>query len=1595
MGLTNEMDSIDEFLGPDALKQLHDSIPEYKPKLTTFYYPETPEATRAAGLSPAMEGGTQGGGKFSDVDLRNHTLEKFQSGDSPFVAVAMKGAPSGGLFRMMVGGHPIVAKNIDTGGGLRPDQVDVATSDPELARRGVIREAIAQAPQSAMVAGTTTQAAVQAGGQDPIDAFLAGDKIQQAQAQTVTAPKDAIDAFLAGTPTATPKPSPSPTPASTPDADINSFIGAQPATAQAGEIPLPQIQPTEQELSTLAAPEGSPQYQDALAAKVQPLNQVPGAFAEPPTLEDAVDMSIPRVNEEGVDVPRLPQAIGEQSVQQAFQSGGLIGAGAYLGQMSELPYARSSAQLAMKIMAPQLMSIADTYPNTPTGQIVKGLSESVADNVSQLAAPSNLALIASGQALPGIAGKLVTGWFLGQMARQLPDQWQAYRNAPTLAEKTRLLGNMATAAGIIAIGGKELAGKGEFQMAREARAKSEILKDALRSNIKPSAPPVQPQPAQDVLNEIATTPGKITPEQKAKIDATVKSETAKAPSPDTALMPPHTGGLGDIGAQAEANLRLQGEAPALEVSKEGAARAKADAAAKAKREQQTLPLMPAEERPTIGGKRRESAAEAAMRKEYEAQTLADFEEHMAQGGDELLDVLLAHGLPVVGATKTYKGELNQVREMFRSKRGFARLVSGEPLKYSQVFRKGAGSLDSLTSLLQRKGFNVDNVSDTLALIHDRLVNGKKSFGMEARADAGAITGLPGMGAAGATEVLRPDQPTARQLNDMVSQIQTGDPLTFSERLAEWRKRQGQAVKNAAATTADVVKSLAVGFKRTAWDPPTRYLFDQWKGRWDQTMQYNDFYIKELGKNLERAIPNRSRQEAIFNWVAADGDKTVLQDWINRAPLEVRKGYEDALHLSTDEETVGNQIRSAYDEWFDRAIENGMLEAGVENYAKRVIKNKDIQSNVMARIASGRFSTNFAEAKHRFWDEMVDAEREGVRYDKRLRTTSLYAQSFEHAAINRIAKKQLFNMELENGRPAMIVEGKGIPVDQGGIKPSLMVTPYGMRNIKAVKDMAVDLKRANPKWSDERAIAEARERILSEYTSFDNPAFKNWQWVYKDPVTGADTFVHGNALVHNSIAGQLHNAFVQERLQWMDPILKAQGFYKGSKLSLSAFHQVHEMINAFGHLTKVANLKSLGDYLEDPQIQRLQQAGLQLVGGANEKAQFAEGIGSHGWPDLVPGLGKYVRMYKDFLFEDYIPRLKAEAALNVLDRNVKGGLTGLRPTKRLTKEQNEIITARQVNASFGEQNYRQMMRDPRLQQMLRAMFLAPDFGEAKLRNVGQVFTKYGGEQRMALGMVAGTLYMGARLLNQAISGNPQWDKPFTVIIGDRQYTLRSLPGDMAHMISQPMQYVRWRLSPGMNAGIEMLFKRDTQGNVVNWSEAVTDSFVRGLLPLPLSGRKGQSFAMKDALASAAGVTPLPYRYETEVRKLIGDFRKHSNDPKLMREQERYEKEGFLPSEYAPMRDALRNGNLPGAGAEYQKLVAGGKDPSQVAHVMGTWVSRPLTGSRTYEDRFVRSLSATDLKLYKNAVKEREFIYGQFQALLRGENHYFYPSHLEQK
>ncbi len=281
------------------------------------------------------------------------------------------------------------------------------------------------------------------------------------------------------------------------------------------------------------------------------------------------------------------------------------------------------------------------------------------------------------------------------------------------------------------------------------------LKDSYFSKIDLETPSIRQQ--------IRTDPV-LTPEQKGSLLETgtlpqpKPSPVSEAPVSTTAPLSTETPKLrsgetqGDLLSRQTEDLKLVGE-QGTDYEAQQAAKEKSQAERAQSEKGQTDLFQPGET---------QAQAEARMQREYEQELLDEAERHMSGGGDELVDVLKSHGLPLIPEATHYTGELRNIRENFASsgsktgRTGYGNITTGtgEKLGYRDIFRKGGGSLDSLLRTLQNKGFDVESVADIENLIGERLRTGKKIFGSEARTQEAGITGLEGygIGAAGTKEI---------------------------------------------------------------------------------------------------------------------------------------------------------------------------------------------------------------------------------------------------------------------------------------------------------------------------------------------------------------------------------------------------------------------------------------------------------------------------------------------------------------------------------------------------------------------------------------------------------------------------------------------------------------------------------------------------------------------------------------------------------------------------------------------------------------------------------------------------------------------------
>ena len=611
------------------------------------------------------------------------------------------------------------------------------------------------------------------------------------------------------------------------------------------------------------------------------------------------------------------------------------------------------------------------------------------------------------------------------------------------------------------------------------------------------------------------------------------------------------------------------------------------------------------------------------------------------------------------------------------------------------------------------------------------------------------------------------------------------------------------------------------------------------------------------------------------------------------------------------------------------------------------------------LIRGAFNTNFKYALRRLFETEFDLEQAGYK----LKTTDVfdkianYAKTANDVLANRAAVKGWMEGETPEGKPLFATGQHRTPIE-GEKNNALLVNPK---------------VRPHPQWTDP-ATGEKTD-ISGEYIKIDHPAFKKWQWAETSPA-GKQIFVQGDVWAHRSIADELKNSFGRSRLYdipGVDTVTRLNAQLKGIKL-VGFFHQTKTASHALFHLTNPFGQPRVDPH--DAFTQDAMKAGLQLFESHNQEI-FSEGLASGSILQSIAnlpktltgveglGFGDYLRAYQEYLFQDYIPRIKLATYRNALDRNLQRyGKT----TDRTTLEQ---ITATQVNSAFGEMNWRLMGINPTFRHGLRLALLAPDFQSAQHGFAAQIFTPMGGEQRMAAAiMIAGT-YTAARVLNQVFDDDPHWQfkHAFSVVHQGREYGIRTIATDAQRALTDTAQYVYHRLSPVSSSGVELLSRVSPLGKKETGPQSLKNIALRAV-PIPVTPRADIGF-VENAIASTLGFYAKRHSAESEVRSLATDWRK-AHDPNYQPGTVQYPE-----SPYVQLNQYLQDNNLPAARKEYQRL-SQTHNPKQFRATLQP--NRPFTGSTPNETQFLSSLTPEQRNLYNTAQTERTLIAQRFGQIL---------------
>lgn len=732
-----------------------------------------------------------------------------------------------------------------------------------------------------------------------------------------------------------------------------------------------------------------------------------------------------------------------------------------------------------------------------------------------------------------------------------------------------------------------------------------------------------------------------------------------------------------------------------------------------------------------------------------------------------------------------------------------------------------------------------------------------------------------------------------------------------------------------------------------------------KGDLSQAIEERGWRLRQWEKAAFKAIPNPRDQAAISKWVDAGGDTAALQQGLANAPAKFKRAYQDALNLSGDKLVAAQNIQNYFESRLQEAIDAGVLDHGIENYIHRMYESRpDLQQKALTYTQTGLLKTNPALAKRRVFQFDWEAEKEGyVPVQSFIRRITAYEAALSKAIAAREFIKKVSELEAPDGRPIVDIKGVGIPImDPAGVyKEATLVKP-----------------KFNPAKNSEEFLpnGDKNPNYRGDYASRDYRALQRWKWVGSDS-GGKPIFIQGDVGIHPDFVTRVDALLKPSQVRYGPlgkigrPLLNIGSAVKQTMLDLSGFHPVQVTVHGMEHKVMPWNIiKDIN--LDSPDIQGLLKGGMTL--GGEYHGSYREGLVGSSLTRHVPFLGPMMESYHQWLFQDYIPRLKATMALGALKRN-RARFGGTMSDEAIFRK-----TAKQANAAFGELNYIMLERSKTAQDMSRLILLAPDFLEARARFAAQAFEKggktkvplFGNEQRAALLLGALTMYVTARIANKILDDQYHFEPEnlFNIVYKDHAYGLRTVQGDILHLLNDPLKFWMSRLNPVYGRTLlEGLTGRDYFGRKRSIAEQAWDA-VSTMIPITL--RSNRERQLWESLLNGFGATARRWSEVDSAFKLAKDWKDKNGIP---------ERGEFI---YDPNKDPLRvlklalnHGDEVGAAQEIKKVIASKVyTQKRLNQYFKRYATMPFAGSKANDLKFMRSLNADQRKTVE-AARQHKF------------------------
>lgn len=822
----------------------------------------------------------------------------------------------------------------------------------------------------------------------------------------------------------------------------------------------------------------------------------------------------------------------------------------------------------------------------------------------------------------------------------------------------------------------------------------------------------------------------------------------------------------------------------------------------------------------------------------------------------------------------------------------------------------------------------------------------------------------GMAGPGSPSITQPPDPKAQiqQLTDAFKNIE-GRKVSTQEKLADAFKL-GERLSGVKDRLSQSISGL-----KTAGN----YLIGKWKqvqniddllrakGELSASKETRGWQVRKWVQQAKQATPSLRDQAAISKYIEAGGDPAQLRRGMAETKPRFKQAYQDALNLSPDLKVAAQNISNYFDSRLQEAIDAGVLKEGIEDYIHRIYESKPaLGKQAFARVQDGILQRNPGLTKKRLFESDWEAEKAGfIPVQSYIDRIADYESSLSRAIAAREFIKKATEMTASDGRPIVDIKGVGVPID----------SPEGVREATLIK----------PKYDPAYANTPGTPKFRGDYVDREYPALSRWKWVAQDS-DGKPIFVQGDVAIHPDYVKRIDALLEPSRVRYgrygsvARPALAVSSAVKQTMLDLSGFHQVQVTVHGMEH--RVMPWKIVKDIdFQNPNVEGLLKGGITL--GGDYRLQ-REGLVGSSLSRHIPLLGPVLESYHNWLFQDYIPRLKMTMALHALERN-KARYAGLK-----TPEEIYNLTASEANAAFGEQNYIMLERSKTAQDMARLILLAPDFLEARGRFAGQALTRggkaFGNEQRTALLLGALTMWVTARLMNKALDGQPhnEPENLFSVVYKGKAYGLRTVQGDILHLLEKPMQFWMHRLNPVFSrTAMEAITGRDEFGRKRSFSQQVWDG-VSTMMPIAL--RSSREKSLWESLANSFGITARRWSDVDDAFTLAKQWK---------------EKHGITePGEFIYDRDkdplrglkiALSQSDEGAATKEIKKLLESKQTtfPKLQQHFV-RYARMPFTGSMGNDVKWKKTLTADQSKTVEAAMEHKRDMLKLFYQAARKYN-----------